>query len=91
MTQKVLPMLSDPSCESPLLAAMTATLQASGTYSPDNAADGEGAVADIEIEDCGLRLVDTVGMQVASYVNLISFYPKGRRVLDREKFKSADP
>lgn len=70
MAKQVMPLLSDPSCGSPVAAAMIAELRANGGYAPMDVADNKGAVAAVEVKDCGLRLVDTSGKQVASYVNL---------------------
>lgn len=70
MAHRVIPKLSDPSCGSRIAAAMDAELAANGGYMPGGAADDKRAAADIDVKDCGLRLVDSGGMQVASYVSL---------------------
>jgi len=76
-TQQVLPMLADSSCSPLLLQAMTATLQQEGRFAVATSEAESGALAVLEVDECGLRLVDSTQMQLASYVKLNLEYTPG--------------
>jgi len=66
--QKILPMMTDASCGKPLADMLVAMLQKSGRYTlTDVDAKGSNSIL-IDVDECGLRLVDTSQMQLASFV-----------------------
>lgn len=73
-TQQILPMLTDASCSKPLLEALAATLQESGRYTIDGSSAKGNTRITLDVDECGLRLVDSTEMQLASYVKLNMSY-----------------
>lgn len=87
-TRQILPMLTDASCGKPLRDALAATLQQSGRFIVDESGAKGNARITIDIDECGLRLVDSAQMQLASYVKLnMQYKPAGGEEAWTEKIQ----